>query len=41
MDEIKLPVRVFRDNPENEDEPIEMEVCEVDVDNNAVWVYCK
>lgn len=41
MDEFTLPVHVYRDNSENEDEPIAMEVYEVDVDNNAIWVYCK
>lgn len=41
MDEIVLPVRVYRDNPENEDEPIAMEVYEVDVDGGQIWVYCK
>lgn len=41
MNEITLPVRVFRDNPDNEDEPIELEVYEVDLDGNVVWVYCK
>lgn len=39
--EIRLPVNVFVDNPENEDEPIELEVDQVDVDDNAIWVYCK